>query len=199
MIAPTRHDQYTMAHPSMRKIIFLSVLLLMLTACNHPFTADVAMDSHLPDVSKVDGRLYLSNGHLRIDWGPFTDVFDLNKRTGWRVLPGTKTYFELGDKDLSTYVPEMTSGSLCPHAQVPSACKLVGHEELDGRKVTKWDVWNPHGFHVYFWTDEKLGLTLRAEIGDATYVVKNLREGTVAGTIFELPAGYAKYQGQWKP
>lgn len=56
----------------------------------------------------------------------------------------------------------MKNGSLCP-AQVPSACKLVGHEELDGRMANKWDVWNPHGFHVYFWTDEKLGITLRSE------------------------------------
>jgi len=37
------------------------------------------------------------------------------------------------------------------------------------------------------------------KIGDAIYQVKNLREGTVADTIFELPAGYARYEGQWKP
>jgi hypothetical protein len=57
----------------------------------------------------------------------------------------------------------MKNGSLCPHAQVPSACKLVGHQELDGRMANKWDVRNPHGFHVYFWTDEKLGITLRSK------------------------------------
>ena len=171
----------------------------MMTACNHPFTADVAMDAHIPGAPRLTGRLYLSNHRLRIDWGPFTDVFDLNKRAGWRVLAETKTYMDLADKDLSTYAPEMTNGSLCPHTQVPSACKLVGQEEVDGRMANKWDVWNPRGFHVYFWTDKKLAITLRSEIGGAIYQVKNLREGTVADTMFELPAGYTKYQGPWKP
>lgn len=183
----------------MRRIIFLSALLLMLTACNRPFTADVAMDAHIPGTSRITGKLYLSHKHLRIDWGPVAEVFDLNKRTGWRVFTGAKTYWDLVDKDLSTYAPEMTNGSLCPHTQAPSACKLVGQEELDGRMTDKWDVWNPHGFHVYFWTDKKLGITLRAEIGGAIYQVKNLREGTVADTMFDLPAGYTRYEGQWNP
>jgi hypothetical protein len=43
----------------MRKIIFLSVLLLMLTAFNHPFTADVAMDGHVPGASKVNGEGFI--------------------------------------------------------------------------------------------------------------------------------------------
>ncbi|HSY90224.1 MAG TPA: hypothetical protein VK812_02570 [Candidatus Binatus sp.] len=188
----------------MRRVIFLPALLLMLTACNHPFTADVATDPQIPGATRLTGKLYLSNSHLRIEWGLFTDVFDLNKRTGWRVITGTKTYWDLADKDLSTYAPEMTNGSLCPHAQVPSACKLAGQEDLEGRMANKWDLWNPKGFHVYFWTDKKLGITLLSEVGDAThrvttYQVKNLRGGTVADTMFELPAGYTRYEGQWRP
>jgi hypothetical protein len=143
----------------MRKVIFLPALLLILTACNHPFTADVSMDANIPGASGLTGKLYLSNSHLRIEWGLFTDVFDLNKRTGWRIITESKTYWDLAGKDLSTYPPEMTNGSLCPHAQVPSACKLLGQEELEGRMANKWDVWNPKGFHVYYWTDKKLGIT----------------------------------------
>ena len=80
-----------------------------------------------------------------------------------------------------------------------SACKLVGKEEIDGRTANKWDVWNPRRFHVYFWTDEKLEIRLRCEIGDATYQVKNLRENPIADTMFKLPAGYERLERPWKP
>jgi hypothetical protein len=112
---------------------------------------------------------------------------------------GANVYWELGSKDLSTYVPVMANGSLCQNTQVPSACKLVGTEQLGGRMANKWDVWNPRGFHVYYWTDDKLAITLRCEIGSTLYEVKNLRDATVEENLFELPAGYRHYEGAWKP
>lgn len=89
----------------------------------------------------------------------------------------------------------MTGGSICPRAQVPSACKLEGTEILGGRKAKKWDVYDPKGFHVYFWTDEALGITLRMAIGDtASYEVNHLHQESVPESTFELPAGYDKVE-----
>jgi hypothetical protein len=47
---------------------------------------------------------------------------------------------DLIDKDLSTFAPQITNGSLCSYAQVPSMCKLVGREEVNGRIANKWDL-----------------------------------------------------------
>lgn len=182
-----------------RNSLALFLVLLLLAGCNRnqihagdSVTADVTTDASAAIGSKLSGKLYLSNGRLRIDWGGFAEVFDLTKRTGWRVLASFRTYQDLVDKDLSTYAPEMTNGSLCPYSQVPSACKLIGKEEVNGRVANKWDLWNPRGFHVYFWTDDKLPITIRCDIGETRYEVKNLRKATLSNALFELPAGYQR-------
>ncbi len=120
-----------------RSTIWLLSLLLAL-ACNRTgadakasFTADAAMNGGFPGSPRLTGKLYLSDGHLRVDWGPFADVFDLKQRKGWRIVPETHTYQDLADKDLTTYAPETTNGSI-----------------MNGRMANKWDVLNPHGFHL---------------------------------------------------
>ena len=148
----------------------------------------------------MSGKLYLRGKHLRVDWGKIADVFDVRQRKGLRIIPSADAYQELGDKDLSTYAPQMTNGSLCPHAEVPSACKLLGTEVIDGRIAKKWDVYNPKGFHVYYWTDQQLEITLRMNFADhTTYDVKNLRASPVVGSMFELPAGYQKMERPYRP
>jgi hypothetical protein len=186
---------------SLRRTLALFPLFALLIGCNRnpvhasdSVMADATMDVRAATGNRLVGKLYLSNGRLRIDWGVFAEIFDLNKRTGWRIFDSSKIYMDLADKDLSTYAPEMTNGSLCPHTQVPSACKFVGKEEMNGRAADKWDVWNPRGFHVYYWTDDKLAITLRCEIGATTYEVKNLRSAPFRDTMFELPAGYERTQ-----
>jgi len=189
----------------MRRIsVLLLLLALLVMGCHRKaadaFTADIVMDTHVPGAPRLTGKLYLGNGHLRADWGQFADVFDLQQRKGWRVITSAHAYQELGSKDLSTYAPEMVNGSPCPHAQVPPACKLIGNESIEGRAAKKWDVYNPNGFHVYFWTDDALGLTLRMAMGDdISYEAKNLREQSVAESMFELPAGYEKLDRPFRP
>ncbi len=184
----------------MKKNTLLALVVLLTLACTRAatdakdsFTADAVMNGGFPDAPRLTGKLYLSDGHLRVDWGVFADVFDLRKRKGWRILP-QHTYMDLADKDLTTYAPEMTNGSICPHADVPSDCKLVGKEEINGRMANKWDVLNPRGFHVYFWTDDKFQIALRCEIGVPVYNVTNLREAPVDKTMFELPAEYKRIE-----
>jgi hypothetical protein len=60
-------------------------------------------------------------------------------------------------------------------------------------------VLNPKGFHVYFWTDEKLQIALRCDIGEPVYNVTNLRKEIVDKKMFELPSGYKRAERVWKP
>lgn len=188
----------------MRRNILSASLLLLMLACNRTgtnskgsFTADAVMDGGFPGSPRLTGKLYLSDHRLRVEWGPFADVFDLTQRKGWRIMPGTHTYIDLADKDLSTYAPEMTNGSICPHANLPSDCKLVSKEEMNGRMARKWDLLNPLGIHVYFWTDDTLEIALRCDIGKAVYDVTNLREAPVERAVFELPSGYNRVEKFW--
>ena len=97
--------------PSIGKILVLSVIILSIIvtdACRErrpSYSADIWQGMPSAALPQVSGKLYLSSGHIRLDWGLFADVFDLKERKGWRILSGTKAYQELGSRDLSTYVP----------------------------------------------------------------------------------------------
>ena len=112
--------------------------------------ADVTTDASVAIGSKLSGKLYLSNGRLRVDWGEFADVFDLTKRTGWRVIASSKMF-------------ETSLTRTCPRMH-----------------------------HVYFWTDDTLPITVRCDIGETRYEVKNLRKATFSDALFELPTGYQR-------
>ena len=175
--------------------MLLALLVIGPLACQRPngFTADIFTTTQIPGAPNLKGKLYLRGKHLRLDWGQFADVFDVQQRKGWRIIDAAHAYQDLGSRDLSTYAPEMIDGSLCPHALVPSACKLLGTEKIGRRAVKKWDVYNPKGFHVYYWTDEALGITLRMDLGDGdTYEVRNLTEHSVPDSMFSFPAGYTR-------
>ncbi len=188
-------------------LIAVSVILLtfLLNACRaknsaaQPFTADIAVSSTV--VPEISGKLYVSGNRMRLDWGTMADVFDLKTRQGWRTFRGMNVYMVLESRNLSTFAPEMEGGSICPHATYPSSCKLVGSEVVEGRAARKWDLYDPvQGFHVYFWTDEAQGVTLRMAIGDAaTYKVSNVQIRAVPDSMFEFPAGSRKVDEQFRP
>lgn len=189
-----------------RTIVILSAFFLVLLttdACRtrtQSYTAEITLTEPFAEPQQLSGNLYLSGDHIRVDWGLIADVFDLKQRTGWRLWRDTKTYQQLGSKDLSTFAPEMIEGSLCPHTQVPSQCKLIDSEVLEGRSAKKWDVYNPKGFHVYYWTDAQLGITLRMAMGEGVvYQATNFRQNSVSSSMFQVPTGYQKVERPFKP
>ena len=189
-----------------RNLLFVSALILVVflaIACRvrtGSYTADISTGMPSAGLPQMSGRLYLSDDHIRLDWGLMSDVFDLKQRKGWRIMRDANAYMELGSNDLSSFAPEMTNGSLCSHTQVPSECKLVGTEVVEGRTAKKWNVFNPNGFHVSFWTDEQLGITLRMAMSETTtYQVTNLRQDSVPASMFQLPSGYRKVERPFKP
>jgi hypothetical protein len=146
----------------------------------------------LTDRPTKDGKLYMSKGRLRVDLGPMTDVFIIEQKKGWRMFPESKLYFDIGAKQVSMYLPHMTKGSPCPTAELPSACKMAGRENIGGRSATEWELVNQHGVRVYLWTDDKLEVAVRWRIENATYDLTGIHEATVPDSMFEIPRGYTK-------
>jgi hypothetical protein len=185
----------------MRKIVLLFVLPgLLLSGCNKKsansqseFSGDVQMVMPFnTEKPTTDGKLYLSKGRLRVDLGPMVDVYIVEQKKGWRMFPKLKQYFAIGEKQVSTYLPTMTNGSPCPSSEHPSACKMVGKENIGGRSATKWELVNQHGEHIYLWTDDKLEVAVRWHIENVTYDLTGIPEGAIQDSMFELPPGYAK-------
>jgi len=185
----------------MRKVVLLSVLpALLFSGCNKKsansqpeFLANIHMVTpFVTERPTTDGKLYMSKGRLRVDLGSMVDVYIVEQKKGWRMFPELKQYFDIGEKQVSTYLPPMTDGSPCPASEHPSACKMVGKEIIEGRSATRWELVNQHGEHIYLWTDDKLGIAVRWHIENVTYDATGIHEGTVADSMFEVPTGYAK-------
>ena len=184
----------------MRNFIVMLVLVLALaTGCNKKtaadaqpaFTADIRILTPFTQPPVQNGKLYMSKGRLRVELGPMADVYIVAQKRGWRMFPESKSYMNIGKAQVSTYLPPMTNGSPCPSFEQPSACRMVGRENIEGRPATKWELVNHHGAHVYLWMDDKLEIAVRWQIENVTYEVKGIRDGAVTDSMFELPSGYA--------
>ena len=186
----------------MRKVVLLFVLLaLPLAGCdrksansNPEFAADIrTVTPFVTDMPTTNnGKLYMSKGRLRVELGPMVDVYIVEQKRGWRMFPESKQYFDIGEKQVSTFLPRMTNGSPCTASERPSECKMIGKENIDGRKATKWELVNQHEVHVYLWTDDQLEVAVRWHIENVTYDLTGIHEGSVPDSMFELPRGYAK-------
>jgi hypothetical protein len=132
----------------------------------------------------------MSNGRLRVDLGVMTDVYIVAQKKGWRIFTAGKQYSYIGEKQVSMYLPPMSNGSPCPNSHIPMSCKMLAKENVDGRPATKWEAMNQHGERVFLWTDDELEVALRLEIENVTYELRNIREGRVPDSMFELPADY---------
>ena len=184
----------------MRKVILLFVLAAIpLAGCNRKsaqsqpeFAADIRMVTPPNINGKMDGKLYMSKGRLRVELGPMAFVYIVEQKRGWQMFPASKQYFDIGEKQVSTFLPPMTNGSPCPASDHPLECKMVGKENIEGRSATKWELVNQHGVRVYLWTDDKLGIAVKWHIEDVTYDLTGIHEGAVPANMFELPLNTPK-------
>jgi hypothetical protein len=148
--------------------------------------------------SVLDGHVFLSNGRLRVEFGPMVTVYLANEQRGWLMFPAMRQYVDIGEKQVSTYLPHLTNGSPCPNSERPNECGMLGRESVGGRQATKWRLVNQHGEPVYLWTDDQIGLALRWKIENVTYEVARIHETSVADNMFQLPGGYEQAPETWR-
>jgi hypothetical protein len=81
-------------------------------------------------------------------------VYLANEQRGWLMFPEMRQYVDIGEKQVSTYLPHLTNRSPCPNSERPKECSMLGRESVGGRQATKWQLVNQHGEPVYLWTDD---------------------------------------------
>lgn len=182
----------------MRKLSLLLCLALSFVACHRAaisetaVTGDIRITAPFTQPSGQNGQLYLSNGRLRVEFGPWVTVYIVSERKGWQWFPHLKQYVDIGEKQVSTYMPRLSNGSPCPNSQSPARCQMFARENVGGRQATRWLLVNQHGEPAHLWTDDQLGIALRWEIEEVTYEVSDIYETKIVDKMFELPAGYTK-------
>jgi len=83
-------------------------------------------------------------------------------------------------------------------AQLPAnkggTCHKVGSETVNGRSTVKYEGTNAKGGSTTFWIDPKLRFPVKWQAGNNGGELRNIQEGSQPSSLFEIPAGYKKFE-----
>jgi len=73
------------------------------------------------------------------------------------------------------------------------SCTKVGSDTVDGRSTVKYQGVSKDGKTTYYWIDTKLKCVIKADSGSGSFELRNIQEGSQPASLFEIPAGYQKF------
>jgi hypothetical protein len=73
------------------------------------------------------------------------------------------------------------------------SCTKVGSDTLNGRSTVKYEGVSNKGEKNHIWVDTKLHCVVKLEEGASGTELRNIQEGPQPASLFEVPAGYTKF------
>ena len=191
--------------------LFIAVTIVFLLLCLgasaqvglSPFSGDMTMKPKQGEGMK--GKIYFSGNKMRMDMNARGHqsimINDIASKIVYMVMPEQKMYMEMragqgmtphGPKmpDLKSYDPDH------PCAGEPDmTCEKIGTETVNDRSTEKWVFKNAKsGSTTTAWIDRKLHFPVKSVTNDGTEMdLTNIQEGASAASMFEVPAGYRKF------
>ncbi len=107
-----------------------------------------------------------------------------DKKLTWMLTPEEKTYMEMPYQAEDKTFEEWT-------ADKEKKSKLLGEETISGLACRKFESVED-GEKTYFWIAKQFPFPIKVEDSEVTMEYKNIKEGPLADSLFELPAGYEK-------
>ncbi|HYX54162.1 MAG TPA: DUF4412 domain-containing protein [Candidatus Limnocylindrales bacterium] len=171
-----------------------------------PFSADFTSTTS-DGKPMAKGKLYASGYKFRVDMNEMNNqrgpmggtgnvIVDSKTNTSYLLMPQMQMYMEYHSNENSPafrQIPRIeATGDPCAGRQGYN-CKRVGSENLNRRSCTKWEVTDNNGKKGTAWMDDKLHLPIKMQDADRTWVVSNIKEGAQPESLFEVPAGYRKF------
>lgn len=72
-------------------------------------------------------------------------------------------------------------------------CHKIGNDTVNGRSTIKYEATNASGDTGTFWIDPKLRFPVKWQGKNGGGELRNIQEGTQPASLFEIPAGYTKF------
>ncbi len=130
-------------------------------------------------------------------------IVDLKQQTGFFVLPENKTYTELPPGKVPLPMPffhpadpENACAAWESLAKKPGTCTKVGDGTINGRAAVEYKGTAPNGDTGSAWVDRKLSFVIKWAGQKGAAEFRNIKEGTQAATLFEIPKGYDRVDTQ---
>jgi hypothetical protein len=162
--------------------------------------------------SSPAGKLRVTDDKVLIETPEFADGFFLiegAKPAAVFVRPAARTFMEARQSSRLTQVfvrvdpedPCRTWQAMARGAGVADhegwRCERVGEETIDGHRVIAYRAVSPQGRQLLGWIDavRKFPLRIKSEDG-ATVTAQNVRDEPQPAPLFEIPAGFRKFDPQ---
>lgn len=150
------------------------------------FSADLIIQPKGEDAIK--GKIYVKGDKVRQEIAEEGEnqimIIRPDKKVTWMISPDEKTYMEMPyqaeDKTFEEWTDEREKNS-----------KLIGDENVSGLQTRKFESMED-GEKTYFWVSKKFPFPVKVEDAEITMEYKNIKEGSVSDSLFELPPGYEK-------
>lgn len=167
-----------------------------------PFSSDMAVTTKTGE--KMPGKFYFSPPKLRMDMSSrghdVAVITDGKTQTSYIIMSEQHMYMEMHAGQSSPMMPSIpkVDTSIDPKnpcaARTDATCKKVGTETVNGRTCDKWEFTDKKTNGVTTsWIDQKLMFPIKTVNADGTAVeFSNIKEGSPAASLFEVPAGYRK-------
>lgn len=170
--------------------VVCAVVLLAVTAGQAPARAEEFSADMVTVIggSPMQGQIAVSGDKARMDIGGMVTITRIDQGVVWVVMPEAGTYME---------VPLDSQHLAAVGAQTPEEMdrEYLGSEMIDRRNVEKYRIsydLGDKGSSVLSWVIPESGIPVRiaAEDGSWSTEYRNIREGAVPASSFELPSGY---------
>lgn len=73
------------------------------------------------------------------------------------------------------------------------SCIKVGSDTVNGRSAVKYEGVSDKGEKNHIWVDTKLHCVVKMDGGSGGFELRNIQEGSQPSSLFEIPAGYTKF------
>lgn len=198
----------------LQRILGLSCLvsLLALSSFAQDFSADVVNAQHEKGGMQ---KMYATKDKIRFDvgsddarMGPTSLIFDEGQNKYFAVMSARHMYMEaprvMTRQVVSRFFRVQDVNDACPQwkkaaedagtAQDWGSCTKVGSDTVNGRSAVKYEGTSKKGEKMHVWVDTKLHCVIKTEDkGGSNFELRNIQEGSQPSSLFEIPAGYTKF------
>jgi outer membrane lipoprotein-sorting protein len=168
--------------------ILLAVLFSLLSSgFAQEFSADYSVHEKKQNVS-INGKIFIKGDKLRqetqMEGMKQIMIIRPDKNVIWMIMPKGNTYMEMShvadDKKTEPWTSERESKA-----------KYMGKETVSGLSCKKYQ-YIEQGETYYSWISEKFPFPVKTEYSQGLIEYKNIKEGKVPNSLFEVPPGYSK-------
>ncbi len=198
----------------MMRILCVLAFLLAQVAVAQDFSADVI--SNKGNGPTGQGKLYYTKGKARWElgndrnpqMGPMALIVDEAQGRSLVLMPQRHMYMDSMPwmtktpaiglfwhvDDVDNACPQWKSAAQQMKTdQNWGSCTKVGSDTVNGRSAVKYEGVSSKGEKGNVWVDTKLRCVIKADNTNGGFELRNIQEGSQPSSLFEVPAGYQKF------